>query len=60
VSCETREATVIANREQQEQAKAALMAQLRAIAADIRAALGDDPPTSDHSWLYDDKIGLPR
>jgi antitoxin VapB len=33
---------------------------LRAITADIRAAMGDDLPTSDHSWLYDDETGLPR
>ncbi len=33
---------------------------LRAITADIRAAMGDDIPGSDHSWLYDDETGLPR
>jgi antitoxin VapB len=32
---------------------------LRAITADIRAAMGDDVPSSDHSCLYDDESGLP-
>ncbi|MGD0108133.1 MAG: type II toxin-antitoxin system VapB family antitoxin [Rhodopila sp.] len=38
----------------------ARLKRLRAITADIRAAMGDDLPTSDHSWLYDDETGLPR
>ena len=33
---------------------------IRSITADIRAAIGDDLPSSDHSWLYDDETGLPR
>jgi antitoxin VapB len=33
---------------------------IRAITADIRAAMGGDLPESDHSWLYDDETGLPR
>jgi antitoxin VapB len=33
---------------------------LRAITADIRSAMGENLPTSDHSWLYDDETGLPR
>ena len=33
---------------------------LRVITADIRAAMGDDRPISDHGWLYDDQTGLPR
>jgi antitoxin VapB len=38
----------------------ARLTRLRAITADIRAAMGEDLPTSDHSWLYDDETGLPR
>jgi antitoxin VapB len=38
----------------------ARLERLRAITADIRAAMGDDLPTSDHSWLYDNETGLPR
>lgn len=38
----------------------ARLKRLRAITADIRAAMADDLPTSDHSWLYDDETGLPR
>ena len=33
---------------------------LRAITADIRAAMRDDLPISDHGWLYDAETGLPR
>lgn len=33
---------------------------IRAITAEIRTAMGDDRPTSDHGWLYDDETGLPR
>jgi len=33
---------------------------IRAITADIRAGMGGDLPTSDHSWLYDVETGLPR
>lgn len=38
----------------------ARLTRLRAITADIRAAMGDNLPSSDHSWLYDDETGLPR
>ncbi len=31
-----------------------------AIAAEIRESFGDNPPGSDHSWLYDDETGLPK
>jgi antitoxin VapB len=33
---------------------------IRAITADIRAGMGDDLPSSDHSWLYDIDTGLPQ
>ncbi len=33
---------------------------VRSITADIRAAMGDTLPASDHSWLYDEETGLPR
>lgn len=33
---------------------------IRATTADIRAAMGDNPPSSDHACLYDDETGLPR
>ena len=32
----------------------------RALTVDIRSSLGDDLPTSDHGWLYDDRTGLPK
>jgi antitoxin VapB len=38
----------------------ARLQRLRAITADIRAAMGENLPSSDHSWLYDDETGLPR
>ena len=37
----------------------ARMARVRAITADIRHNLRHPLPTSDHSWLYDDR-GLPH
>jgi antitoxin VapB len=43
----------------QEQDRAARMARIRVIAADIREATAGNV-SSDHSWLYDDKTGLPR
>jgi antitoxin VapB len=45
--------------EQRTRDKAALEADLLAIAADIKANMPEDV-TSDHSWLYDDETGLPR
>jgi hypothetical protein len=45
--------------EQRTRDKAALEADLLAIAAEIKANMPDDV-TSDHSWLYDDETGLPR
>jgi hypothetical protein len=38
----------------------ARLKRVRAITADIRAAMGGDLPTSDHGWLYDDETGLPK
>jgi antitoxin VapB len=35
-------------------------ARILAITADIRANLRHPLPTSDHGWLYDDEIGLPK
>ncbi len=45
--------------EQRIRDRAALEADLLAIAAEIKANMPDDV-TSDHSWLYDDETGLPR
>jgi antitoxin VapB len=47
------------DREQRLRDKAALKADLLAIAADIKANMPGDV-TSDHSWLYDDETGLPK
>ena len=34
--------------------------ELRVIVDDIHRHLRHPPPSSDHSWLYDDETGLPR
>ncbi|PPQ36980.1 hypothetical protein CCS01_03970 [Rhodopila globiformis] len=47
------------DREQRLRDKAAMKADLLAIAADIKANMPDDV-TSDHNWLYDDETGLPK
>ena len=46
------------DREQRLRDKAAMKADLLAIAADIKANMPADV-TSDHTWLYDDETGLP-
>ncbi|MDR3531469.1 MAG: type II toxin-antitoxin system VapB family antitoxin [Rhodopila sp.] len=48
------------HRQLQSQDREQRLKRLRAITSDIRAAMGEDLPTSDHSWLYDDETGLPR
>ncbi len=48
------------DRQMQARDREARLQRLRAIATDIRAAMGEPLPTSDHSWLYDDETGLPR
>jgi antitoxin VapB len=47
------------DREQRLRDKAAMKADLLAIAADIKANMPSDV-TSDHNWLYDDETGLPK
>jgi antitoxin VapB len=46
-------------REQRLRDRAALKADLLAIAADIKANMPDDV-TSGHDWLYDSETGLPK
>jgi antitoxin VapB len=48
------------DRQLQARDREARLGRIRAITADIRTAIGDDMPTSDHNWLYDDETGLPR
>jgi antitoxin VapB len=47
------------DREQRLRDRAAMKADLLAIAADIKANMPSDV-TSDHNWLYDDETGLPK
>lgn len=47
-------------REEKSRSRERRLAELREITADIRRAMGDNAPTSDHGWLYDDETGLPK
>ncbi|WP_428489147.1 type II toxin-antitoxin system VapB family antitoxin [Rhodopila sp.] len=48
------------DRQLQTQSRDERIRRIRAITADMRAAMGGELPSSDHSWLYDDETGLPR
>ena len=48
------------DRQLQARSREQRLQRLRAITADIRAAMGEDLPSSDHGWLYDEQAGLPR
>ncbi len=46
-------------REQAARGREARLAEVRRIAAEIRAGMREPLPSSDHGWLYDEN-GLPR
>lgn len=48
------------DRAEKAQSREHRLAELRKITADIRQAMGESLPGSDHSWLYDDETGLPK
>jgi antitoxin VapB len=47
------------HRMRQDHGRTERMARIRKITAEIREAMGEDRPTSDHGWLYDERTGLP-